>query len=81
MTPDEELESRIKESARWAQIADVHQLQTGLHSVSNERLIMLGLSELIAFMPKSGDIGGSREALYRELWRRGVGDERTERGR
>ncbi len=88
-TPSPDDEERIanqrRESARWMHISEVRDMQQGLFGTSDTRLIMLGLAELIAFMPKDVGIGpmgsASREALYRELLRRGMGVERLERGR
>lgn len=62
-----------QEAARLAHIADVRAIQLGLQTMANDELIMLGLAEVIAFMPKADAGGASREALWRELWRRGAG--------
>lgn len=78
LNSDSSLEARevldkLKEIARVAHIADVHALQTRLQRLPNNELIMLGLAEMIAFMPKPDAGGADRESLWRELWRRGCG--------
>ena len=61
------------EAARLAHIADVQAIQQNLATLPNAELMMLALGEIIAFMPKADAGGASREALWRELWRRGSG--------
>lgn len=63
----------MDEAERLARIADVYAKQTRLQTLPNDELIMLGLAEIIAFMPQDAAGGADREALWRELWRRGCG--------
>jgi hypothetical protein len=70
---DADIARDAAENARLARIADVFAQQTRLQTIPNDELIMLGLAEIIAFMPQADAGGSSREALWRELWRRGCG--------